>query len=565
MSNNCETSSGKGIYMFNGIGNTFKSDVLVLGGGGGGCMAAIAAREQGVSVAVVDKAVIESSGGLGPGNCAISANLNTGPKWDTDEAFTLHFAKELPASQKIFDKTLTKRLPLVLKMLEDMGVEFFKDSAGNYQRLQTLGRPGPWQVLIKDAKYIKRKVAARVRKVGVNVFDRVMITNLLLDGNKVSGAIGFHVRTGEFYAFRAKKVILALGDFQSRAWANSSTANPYNSWQYPYNTGSQIVLACAAGAKVVNLELAPASIGPKGFGEGGLSDFTGSGAYYFNAFGERFMLEYSPMKERAPRKIQRWAVYQESIKGKGPPFYVDATHFKEEELKHVLHDLVSKDRGTWTKYFIQRGIDLRSAPFEIELGDLRSAGWVLINDRCESTISGLFAFLPRHLPGALCGGVSAGIEAAKDAMLVNNFPAIDSNVIAKEKEYFIEPLRREEGDSPQEFENIIRQVMNYYMGMVRNQKGMEIALDRLKMISTHINEIKAKNYHELMKTHELRHLLEFCELTVIANMERKESGRGYYMRSDYPDLDNKYDNKQIALWKENGKLCVSLEPIEEMK
>ena len=51
-------------------------------------------------------------------------------------------------------------------------------------------------------------------RLGIKTFDRVMATSLLTEnggeGGRVVGATGVNVRTGEFYAFRAKATVLAL-------------------------------------------------------------------------------------------------------------------------------------------------------------------------------------------------------------------------------------------------------------------------------------------------------------------------------------------------------------------
>ena len=51
-----------------------------------------------------------------------------------------------------------------------------------------------------------------MKRLGVRIYDRVMATSLLTEGGKqgarVVGATGLDTRTGEFYVFRAKAVIL---------------------------------------------------------------------------------------------------------------------------------------------------------------------------------------------------------------------------------------------------------------------------------------------------------------------------------------------------------------------
>jgi len=88
------------------------------------------------------------------------------------------------------------------------------------------------------------------------------------------------------------------------------------------------------------------------------------------------------------------------------------------------------------------------------------------------------------------------------------------------------------------------------MGFVRNEKGMVCALERLKLIEGYIDRLHAKDFRELMRTNESIHLLKTCQLTTLCTIERKETGRAIYKRSDYPELNHEY-TKKIAIWKEN--------------
>ena len=56
-----------------------------------------------------------------------------------------------------------------------------------------------------------------------------------------------------------------------------------------------------------------------------------------------------------------------------------------------------------------------------------------------------------------------------------NLEKIDEKEVIDERESILRPLNRSQGISYMELEKSIRQVMTYYMGYRRNQKGMEIA------------------------------------------------------------------------------------------
>ena len=98
---------------------------------------------------------------------------------------------------------------------------------------------------------------------------------------------------------------------------------------------------------------------------------------------------------------------------------------------------------------------------------------------------------------------------------------------AEEKNRIFAPLSLDEGVSYKHFESAIRNVMDYYMGFRRNQKGMELALEKLNFIGTYAPRIKAQNYHELLRTHEALFMHKACILTTLTCLQRKESGRAY--------------------------------------
>jgi len=121
-----------------------------------------------------------------------------------------------------------------------------------------------------------------------------------------------------------------------------------------------------------------------------------------------------------------------------------------------------------------------------------------------------------------------------------------------ERERIFRPMNIEKGISYKEFEGPIRQVMNYYAGYRRNEKGMETALEKLDLIESYQDKIKAPNYHELMKANETAELIKIARLTIRACMERKESGRAYFRRTDFPEMDPSM-GKPLVLWKEGDE------------
>ncbi len=534
---------------------TMEGDVIVLGSGAAGCGAAIAARTRGARVILIDKGKLESSGCLGGGHDHFMAILHSGEENDTTEAI-VNFYCSNPVSgltPELVEEGWVKMMPHALDILQEVGVEFLRNEDGSWLRTAGFGQPGNWWININNGHIIKRLLAKKVRDMGVDVVDHIMVTKLLTEGDRVAGCIGFNVLDGTFRVFRAKKVIMAMGNVATRGWTNS-TGNPYNVWFSPYNTGSQFVLPYEAGAKLLNMDISGfATLIPKGFGAPGMNGINSMGGHELNALGERFMGKYDPMWENGLRVNQISGTYQELIEGKGPPFYMDMTHLDRDEVHHLQYVLMPGDKETYLDYCEQRNIDFAKEPLEVEISELSFSGLLLTRDNMETSLSGLYnGCLFFAFSGSMCGGYYAGLQAADAAKHMDGLAGIDPAEVEEEKQRVLSPMTRETGIDYNEVEGAIRQVLNYYVGYRRNQEGLERALDRLNLIETYLERIKAPNSHQLMKANETAELLKIAKLTTRACMERKESGRAFFRRTDYPEMNPELGKPLIA-WQERGE------------
>lgn len=542
-----------------------ETDVLVLGAGAAGCLAAYSAREQGVrSVTLVDKGALVSCGCTGAGQDHFGAHLNTGPEWDTDEAATTFYSRPgWGVGPSLTEKTFTKVVRPMISIMEDWGVEFYRNPDGTYWRCQALGQPGPWWLMMKNGRYLKRIFARRVREAGVEVVEQIQITRLLRDHERITGAMGFNRRTGDFHVFRAKAVVLAMGAHQSR-WSTNSTRNPFNIWQNPANTGSQIVVAYEAGAKVKNLEWCTGTTLPKGFGAPGMCGFGGMGSFMRNCMEERFMEKYHDLGDKAPRAFHIKAE-QEEIGAGRVPLFVDSRELSEKDFQHLKEHLLTVDKHTFQDYLDQRGLDLKKDLLEVETGESSGGGNLHVDINCESVnLKGLFGLpFSGMLSTALCGGYVAGKEAAACLKGRHGRGEIDPLEVKRQKEAVLALQERKEGYTPKEYEDVIRQVMEHYMGHKRSLKGLHIALEKLALIQSEAGKLKAENPHELTRGVEALHLLEYCRLMVRSVIERKGM-RGFYSLAGYPPkLDPELRDKYVVLFQEDGEQKISFEPMEE--
>src|SRR3989454_4296441 len=138
-----------------------------------------------------------------------------------------------------------------VRKCEEWGLPIMKDpKTGRYQR------EGKWQIMIHGESY-KPIVAEAARKAATGVYNRIMVTHLLMDAKnpkRVAGAVGFNVRTGDFHVFRAKAVVVAAGGashiFKPRAVGEGMG----RTWYAPWSSASAYGLPIEVGAKMTQME-----------------------------------------------------------------------------------------------------------------------------------------------------------------------------------------------------------------------------------------------------------------------------------------------------------------------
>jgi adenylylsulfate reductase subunit A len=448
-------------------------------------------------------------------------------------------------------------MPRIFRKLESLGVDFKDRKTGTYYRLRSFGLPGTYHINF-DGTDFKKQIGERVRKGKATVLMRTMVVQLLTRDNRAYGALAFNFRTGEWYAIRAKAVVMAAGDVNRISKNASGLA--FDSWHFPYDTGDAHAMGYRSGAQLANMESVEATLTPKGFSCQGLNALVSLGAYFVNRHGERFMFKYDKKGENARRAVIADAAINEYLLGNGP-VYLDCRHLPQEMLDRMEYTL-QVDRYTLPAFYQQKGVNFREELVEISVSELsirrsgvyfRGSGLAVDVDG-ETSVEALFA-------AGDCATVSGGIAGAavlghiagegtvrRVSETRGTLPEVDmaeANALRAEAQ---QALERREGMSWKELEDVTRQTVTDYVGVRRTDKGLRLALDTLRALAQRESTLKADDLHGLMRAHEARNIRLNAEMMATASLARKETRTGSsHCRLDYPQTDDQNWRKFVIV------------------
>jgi len=216
------------------------TDVLVIGGAGAGLRAAVAAAEQGVNVVLASKF---PAGGTS--NTSIIAGWFTRATEKSEEElfYQVVYTGGFLNNQRLVDvfaKGVITRMP----ELTEYGVDLFATDAS-----ERVDKPGHFQVRKIEGKPrgygLTQPLRDVAEKLGVQILDNVMVTELLTKDNAVVGATAVDVENEIFLAIGATSTILATGGGAGVYERNDNAEG---------TTGDGFSLAFRAGAELVDIE-----------------------------------------------------------------------------------------------------------------------------------------------------------------------------------------------------------------------------------------------------------------------------------------------------------------------
>ena len=562
-------------------------DILVCGAGLGGTGAAFEARYWGQNkkIIIAEKANIDRSGAVAQGLYAINCYMGTRFGENNPEDHVRYARIDLMGMVRedlLFD--MARHVDSAVHQFEEWGMPIMRDpKTGSYLR------EGRWQIMIHGESY-KPLVAEAAKKSADKVYNRICVTHLLMDDvrkNRVAGAVGFNVRTGDYHVFKSKAVIVGAGGASNIFKPRSVGEGAGRVWYAPWSSGSAYGLMIGAGAKMTQMENRIVLARFKdGYGPVG-AYFLHLKTYTQNCDGEEYESKWFPALEEMvgkeyldteashvshrpiPTCLRNHAFINEVASGKGPIHMVTMEAFQDPHLEEIgWHNFLGMTVGQavlWAATDVNPKYEnpelTTSEPYVMGSHATGCGAWCSGPEDISpdeyfwgynrmTTVEGLFGAgdAVGGTPHAFSSGsFTEGRLAAKAACkYIDDGKAegirISQEQIDRRKEEIYKPMEhykiyRNEivaGSvnpnyiNPRQGLDRLQKLMDEYGGGVTvnymtNEKLLHIGLKKMKTLEEDLDKVAAENVHELLRAWELKHRVLASESVLQHTLFRKET------------------------------------------
>jgi len=518
------------------------SDVLIIGGGAAGLSLALRLAEDDVSITILAKSELTEGSSL-YAQGGIAAVL------DEEDNFESHISDTHIAGADLCKDAAVKKIiegaPDAINWLIQKGVKFtindgpeYDGKDSSYHLTREGGHSHRRVIHAKDAtgREVETTLEQHVRALpNVTILENHIAIDLItsqklgLPASRCYGAYALDIDNRKVKTFGARSVVLSTGG-ASKAYLY--TTNPDTS------TGDGIAMAWRAGCRIANMEFVQfhptclyhpyakgSLISEAVRGEGGLLKLPN---------GDRFMDAHHELAELAPRDIVARAIDYEMKKGGFDSVFLDISHKGSEFILDHFPN-IAQSCETY-------GYDMTKQPIPVVPAAHYTCGGILTDLRGRSDLKRLYAVGESSCTG-LHGANRLASNSLLECLVIAQSAAKDIlKRLKKDKPTLPQLPQWDESKVSDPDERIVvshnwdemRRFMWDYVGIVRTDKRLERAQNRIKLLQEEIVEYYG-NFRVNNDLIELRNLATVAELTIECALNRKES-RGLHYTLDYPDI-----------------------------
>ncbi len=516
-----------------------EADVLVIGSGAAGLQTAWSLAEQGrhVLVAVRDT-LADSNTAKAQGGVASALGPDDNPE--------LHLQDTLVAGAGLTDETIARIVvtggPKAVLDLQAHGAEYDLNPDGTL----ALGREGAHsrnRIVHSHGDSTGAEISRALRAIvaqeeAIETLEQCYVTDLLVKDGACYGVMAFYKEKP--LCIRAKAVVLATGGVGRLFY---HTTNPEGA------TASGMALAYRAGVQLKDMEFIqfhPTALALPDKPSFLVSEAVrGAGALLYNVKGERFMPNYHPMKELAPRDVVARAIGREMQKCRANNVFLDATVVPDVRNKFPMIAETLEDYG----------IDMAKDRIPIAPAAHYMMGGIATDEWGRTSVQHLYA-----CGEAACTGLQGANRLASNSLLEGLVLGrrVAQDICAHEGAQWTDNLSwqadmRDVDMLPANVHKMsvaVKQIMSRYMGIVRNQEDLETTIVFLKECLRLLTDKAAVSVDML----DLHSQLLVSLLMTQAALARQESRGGHY-RLDYPETKEEWRHHSLQDIKEPGKVA----------
>ncbi len=501
-------------------------DVLVIGSGVAGLSFALKTADFKPVLIITKKEDSESNTYYAQGGVAAVLSQS--------DSFEDHIHDTLVCGDGLCERDVVEKVvkaaPVCVKELVDRGANFNRTEKGDFD-LGIEGGHSKRRIVHADdltGREVERVLLKAVSEhPNITILENHVAVNLVVRKNRCIGCYVLDRRNSTIHNFAAKATVLATGGI-GRVFIH--TTNP------DVATGDGIAMAYRAGVTIMDMEFTqfhPTTLYHPLADSFLISEsLRGEGAVLTDKRGRRFMSDYHPMMELAPRDIVARAIDNE---------------LKRTGEHYVLLDISMKDphfvRSRFPKVYekcLSLGIDVTKEPIPVVPAAHYCCGGVKATIAGETDVENLFA-----IGETACTGLHGANRLASNSIIEGLVSARYTAERCKEllkREIPLQPFPPWElGEAVDSDELVvithnrdeIRRLMWNYVGIVRSNKRLSRAKDRVALLRREINQY----YWDFLITAdlvELRNIALIAELIIDSAMKRKET-RGIHYSLDYPE------------------------------